>query len=237
MQLNEENNYIKVLDKGFVILVDYMGDDRSAVKAARVSHGKDISTEERDKNLISYLMKHGHLSPFEHITFTFHVKAPIFVVRQWFRHRIGMSPNEMSRRYTSKNANEFYVPQHIRIEDPTDKQSSIKHEDENTKNEALKIIQETYTQVYNAYESLLKLGVAREMARIVLPVGEYTEFYLTTNARALMHFLDLRASTHAQWEIQEYAKALAQVFKKLCPWTYEAYLKYEYKGDVLKNEI
>ncbi len=100
--MKNSENILKVLDKGFVEIVDYMGGDRSAVRAARVSHGKDISTDERDKNLIAYLMKNGHTSPFEHITFTFHVKAPIFVVRQWFRHRIGMSPNEISRRYTSK---------------------------------------------------------------------------------------------------------------------------------------
>ncbi len=122
-----------MLDKGFVTLVDMMGDDRSAVRAARVSHGKDISTDERDRKLIDYLMEHGHLSPFEHITFTFHVKAPIFVVRQWFRHRIGMSPNEISRRYTSKNVNEFYVPDHIRVQDTKDKQSSNVYSDEQGK--------------------------------------------------------------------------------------------------------
>jgi thymidylate synthase (FAD) len=233
---------IKVLDKGFVTLVDMMGDDRSAVRAARVSHGKDISTDERDRKLIDYLMEHGHLSPFEHITFTFHVKAPIFVVRQWFRHRIGMSPNEISRRYTSKNVNEFYVPDHIRVQDTKDKQSSNVYSDEQgkegsltaNKEEALEIIEEVYQKSYEAYEKLINMGVAREMARIILPVGEYTEFYLTTNARALMHFLDLRASSHAQWEIQEYAKTLAIFFQKTCPWSYEAYLKYQYKGDLLK---
>jgi thymidylate synthase (FAD) len=232
--LTTNKESIKVLDKGFVTLVDIMGDDRSAVRAARVSHGKDISTDEKDRKLINYLMEHGHLSPFEHITFTFHVKAPIFVVRQWFRHRIGMSPNEISRRYTSKNVNEFYIPDHIRIQDTKDKQSSNIYSDEQLREEALEIIEEVYKKSYEAYEKLINMGVAREMARIILPVGEYTEFYLTTNARALMHFLDLRASSHAQWEIQEYAKALAIFFQKKCPWSYEAYLKHQYKGNLLK---
>lgn len=227
---------IEVLDKGFVELIDIMGDDRSAVRAARVSHGKDVSTDERDKKLINYLMKYGHLSPFEHITYTFHVKAPIFVVRQWFRHRIGMSPNEISRRYTSVNVNEFYVPDHIRIQDTKNKQNSIRIEDEQLKAKTIEIIEEVYKKSYEAYEELINIGIAREMARTVLPVGQYTEFYLTTNIRALMHFLDLRASEHAQWEIQEYAKALAYFFKETCPWSYEAYLKYQYKGDVL-NQI
>jgi thymidylate synthase (FAD) len=212
-----------------------MGGDRSAVRAARVSHGKDISTDERDKNLIAYLMKNGHTSPFEHITFTFHVKAPIFVVRQWFRHRIGMSPNEISRRYTSKNVDEFYIPSNIRIQDIEDKQKSVVVEDEGLKKQMIEIIEEAYLKTYESYEKLINLGVAKELARIILPVGEYTEFYLTTNARALMHFLDLRASSHAQWEIQQYAIALAHFFQKICPWTYEAYIKYVYQGDVLEK--
>lgn len=233
--MKNSENILKVLDKGFVEIVDYMGGDRSAVRAARVSHGKDISTDERDKNLIAYLMKNGHTSPFEHITFTFHVKAPIFVVRQWFRHRIGMSPNEISRRYTSKNVDEFYIPSNIRIQDIEDKQKSVVVEDEGLKKQMIEIIEEAYLKTYESYEKLINLGVAKELARIILPVGEYTEFYLTTNARALMHFLDLRASSHAQWEIQQYAIALAYFFQKICPWTYEAYIKYVYQGDVLEK--
>lgn len=233
--MKNSENILKVLDKGFVEIVDYMGGDRSAVRAARVSHGKDISTDERDKNLIAYLMKNGHTSPFEHITFTFHVKAPIFVVRQWFRHRIGMSPNEISRRYTSKNVDEFYIPSNIRIQDIEDKQKSVVVEDEGLKKQMIEIIEDAYLKTYESYEKLINLGVAKELARIILPVGEYTEFYLTTNARALMHFLDLRASSHAQWEIQQYAIALAYFFQKICPWTYEAYIKYVYQGDVLEK--
>jgi len=228
-----KNMKINVLDKGFVHLVDCMGDDRSAVRAARVSYGKELSTEEKDKKLINYLLKHGHFSPFEHISFTFHVKAPIFVVRQWFRHRIGMSPNEISRRYTSKQADEFYLPDHIRIQDTKNKQGSFKTDDKELTQKAINKIEKIYDETYSVYKELLDMGVAREMARTVLPVGQYTEFYLTTNARAIMHFLDLRADSHAQWEIQEYAKAIAEVFKEKCPWTYESFIKNYYKGNIL----
>ena len=186
--MGNSEKILKVLDKGFVEIVDYMGGDRSAVRAARVSHGKDISTDEKDKRLIEHLMKNGHTSPFEHITFTFYVKAPIFVVRQWFRHRIGMSPNEISRRYTSKNVDEFYIPTNIRFQDTDDKQKNIVVGDEKLKKEVIEIIEEAYEKSYEAYEKLINIGVTKELARIILPVGEYTEFYLTTNARALMHF-------------------------------------------------
>lgn len=228
-----KNKKIDVLDKGFVQLVDYMGNDRSAVRAARVSYGKELSTEEKDKKLINYLLKHGHFSPFEHISFTFHVKAPIFVVRQWFRHRIGMSPNEISRRYTSKQADEFYLPDHIRIQDTKNKQGSFKTDNKELTQKAINKIEKIYNKTYSVYQELLDMGVAREMARTVLPVGQYTEFYLTTNARAIMHFLDLRADSHAQWEIQEYAKAIAEIFQEKCPWTYESFIKNDYKGNIL----
>jgi thymidylate synthase (FAD) len=228
-----KNKKINVLDKGFVQLVDNMGNDRSAVKAARVSYGKELSTDERDKKLINYLLKHGHFSPFEHISFTFHVKAPIFVVRQWFRHRVGMSPNEISRRYTSKQADEFYLPDHIRIQDTKNKQGSLKTNDKELTEKAINKINKIYDETYSVYQELLDMGVAREMARTVLPVGQYTEFYLTANARALMHFFNLRADSHAQWEIQEYAKAMANIFEKICPWTYESFIKNDYKGNIL----
>lgn len=234
------SNKIKVLDNGFVEFVDKMGDDKRVVETARISYNKSVLSNDRtltkqDISLLNSLIKNGHLTPFEHITITFHVKAPIFVVRQWFRHRIGMSPNEISRRYTSKNVDEFYIPSNIRIQDIEDKQKSVVVEDEGLKKQMIEIIEEAYLKTYESYEKLINLGVAKELARIILPVGEYTEFYLTTNARALMHFLDLRASSHAQWEIQQYAIALAHFFQKICPWTYEAYIKYVYQGDVLEK--
>jgi thymidylate synthase (FAD) len=232
MQENQKKT-IKILDKGFVTLIDQMGNDRSAVRAARVSYGQEISTDERDKKLINYLLKHSHFSPFEHISFTFHVKAPIFIVRQWFRHRIGMSPNEISRRYTSKQADEFYIPDHIRTPDKENKQGSIKIKNSELSQECINLIENAYMESYNIYNNLLNKGVAREMARMVLPVGQYTEFYLTTNLRALFHFFNLRADSHAQWEIQEYARAMAEIVKEICPWSFEAFINHNYTGDLL----
>lgn len=226
---------INVLDKGFIRLVDLLGNDRTAVKAARVSYGKELSTEERDKKLINYLMEHKHHSPFEHQVFTFHIKTPIFIARQWMRHRIG-SYNEISRRYTTKFAEEFYIPDHIRIQDTENKQGSIPTEDKHMENKAIGIIKYTYDYLFETYNKLLEMGVAREMARMILPVGQYTQFYWTVNTRSLMNFLNLRADSHAQWEIQQYAISLAKIFKDKLPWTYEAFIKFEYKGDLL-NEV
>nr|WP_276318747.1 FAD-dependent thymidylate synthase [Marinitoga lauensis] len=214
-------------------LVDMLGNDRTAVKAARVSYGKEISNDDKDKKLIYYLMKHKHHSPFEHQVFTFHVKTPIFIARQWMRHRIG-SYNEISRRYTTKYAEEFYIPDHIRIQDTVNKQGSIKTNDEHMQNKAINIINYTYDYLFETYNKLLEMGVAREMARMILPVGQYTQFYWTVNTRSLMNFLNLRADSHAQWEIQQYAVALAEVFKEKLPWTYEAFMNFEYRGDLLK---
>ncbi|MBT1248675.1 MULTISPECIES: FAD-dependent thymidylate synthase [unclassified Thermosipho (in: thermotogales)] len=223
----------KVLDKGFLRLVDILGDDYSAVKAARVSYGKGIKTPDKDKKLIFYLMEHKHETPFEHIVFTFHVKTPIFVARQWFRHRIG-SFNEASLRYTELK-DEFYIPNHIRKNVKEDKQKAVKVEDEDLKNMALELISKAIEDSYRAYKELLKIGVAREMARIVLPMSSYTQFYWTVNARSLMNFLNLRADSHAQFEIQQYAIKIAEIFKEKCPWTFEAFLKFNYRGDILKG--
>ncbi|SHH37793.1 FAD-dependent thymidylate synthase [Thermosipho atlanticus] len=224
----------KILDKGFVRLVDLMGNDFSAVKAARVSYGKGLKTPEKDKNLIFYLMEHRHETPFEHIVFTFHVKSPIFVARQWFRHRIG-SFNEASLRYTELK-DEFYLPNHIRINDTKDKQKGVIIQNDELKNKALELIQDSLENSYNVYQQLLSMGIAREMARIVLPMSSYTQFYWTVNARSLMNFLNLRADSHAQWEIQQYALAIAKIFQEKCPWTYEAFIKFRYTGDLLKNK-
>jgi thymidylate synthase (FAD) len=222
----------KVLDKGFVKLIDMLGDDRAAVRAARVSYGKELSTDERDKKLINYLMEHKHHSPFEHQVFTFHIKTPIFVARQWMRHRIG-SYNEISRRYTTKYAEEFYIPDHIRIQDTKNKQGSIPTDDEHMEKKAIDIIKYTYDYLYETYNKLLEMDVAREMARMILPVGQYTQFYWTVNTRSLMNFLNLRGDSHAQWEIQQYAIVLAEIFKERLPWTYEAFMQFEYRGDLL----
>jgi len=214
---------ITVLDKGFVELVDVMGNDLSAVRAARVSYDMDVLDEERDKKLIEFLLKNGHETPFEHIVFSFHVKCPIFVARQWFRHRIA-SYNELSGRY-SKLSYEFYLPDPARLRKGADIDGRA----------ALEKIEEVTRSAFQTYLELLKMGIPREVARIVLPLNLYTRFYWTVNARSLMNFLNLRADSHAQWEIQQYALAIAKIFKEKCPWTFEAFLKYAYKGDLLKG--
>ncbi len=204
---------IKVLDKGFVELTDLFGGDVAAVRAARISY-MSKSDPSRDRNLVDFLLKQGHESPFEHIVFTFKVKAPIFVARQWFRHRIG-SFMERSGRYTEFEE-EFYVPTSERA------------------NGQEKVIENAFKIAFETYRSLLKNGVKREVARTVLPMSLYTQWYWTVNARSLMNFLNLRADTHAQREIQLYALAVAEFFKAGCPWTYEAFVKYAYKGNVLE---
>ncbi len=204
---------INVLDKGFVELLDVFGGDEAAVRAARISY---MSTPdlEGDKRLISLLMVNGHESPFEHITLTFYVKAPIFVARQWFRHRIG-SFSERSGRFTEFDE-EFYIP------DETRAGGNVK-EMENAMHDA-----------FETYKHLLKSGVKREVARVVLPMSLYTQWYWTVNVRSLMNFLKLRADKHAQYEIRSYAIAVAKFFRESCPLTYKAFVKKAYKGDILE---
>lgn len=229
-----KNIEYRVLDKGFVRLIDSMGDDLSAAQAARVSYGKGISSDpQRDKKLIFYLMKHGHETPFEHIVFKFHVKAPLFVARQWFRHRIA-SYNEISGRYT-RLSHEWYIPERIRVPDTINRQGSVFTENKEDEKEIINLIKESMENSYLVYKGLLEKGVAKELARIVLPLSMYTQWYWTVNARSLMNFLNLRADSHAQWEIRQYAIKIADIFKELCPWTYEAFLNYKYSGDVLKR--
>lgn len=222
----------KVLDRGFVRLVEAMGDDLTAVRAARVSHGAGLKSPERDKALIMYLMEHKHETPFEHIVFTFHVKAPIFVARQWFRHRIG-SFNEISQRYTEIKEEEFYLPLNLRVNVPEDRQKSVEVEDEQRLAKVRQMMSELFDRAYGMYRELIGEGIARELARIVLPLATYTQFYWTVNARSLMNFLNLRADSHAQWEIQRYAIAVAEFFQERCPWTFEAFRKFSYRGDLL----
>jgi len=228
----EKEFFFKVLDKGFVELYDIMGNDLRAVESARVSFQKGLSSEERDRKLIDYLMDNGHESPFEHIVFTFRVKAPLFVARQWLRHRIA-SINEVSQRY-SVVKEEFYIPNHVRIKDEVNHQGSVKADDEKLKKEYIDAVEEQSRKAYEEYKRLLESGVAREMARVILPTNMYTMWFWTVNARSLMNFLSLRADSHAQFEIQEYALCMGEIFKKTCPWTYEAFIKHTYKGDLLK---
>lgn len=219
---------IPVLDSGFIRLVHFMGGDSGAIQAARVTFGSVSKGEERDRKLIEYLLRHNHLTPFEHAVFQFHVKCPIFVARQWMRHRWG-SYNEISARYTEVSE-EFYIPSSFRQQDSVNKQGSkitgaLDH----------KKLREEFSCVissaYDRYKSLLEKGVAREMARMVLPVCQYTQFYWTVNARSLMNFISLRADSHAQLEMQNYALAMARVFRERMPWTWDAFRAIIWKGD------
>ncbi|MEO0255166.1 MAG: FAD-dependent thymidylate synthase [candidate division WOR-3 bacterium] len=213
----------KVLDKGFLRLVEFMGGDNSVVQSARVSYGSGLKGEEKDKKLLFYLMENEHMTPFEHSVFKFHVKCPIFVARQWFRHRWG-SYNEISGRYTEYK-DEYYLPEKLRVQSKKDKQMSEFGDIEEEK-ELLKKMQDIFEKSFEVYRELLERGVAREIARIVCPLSTYTQFYWTVNARSLMNFLRLRLDIHAQYEIREYAKCILEIFKEKMPWTYEAFLKY-----------
>lgn len=224
MQENERKDIISfpVLDKGFVKLVDFMGGDQRATDSARVSFGGSSKGEERDRKLIKYLLKNGHLSPFEHTVFQFHIKCPLFVARQWMRHRIA-SYNEISARYTEVKE-EFYIPEAFRIQDLVNRQGSIETKDLDQEM-LLKIYKESINASYSAYKKLLEAGVAREMARAVLPVSQYTQFHWTINARSLLNYIDLRSDSHAQYEIRCYANVIKEIFRKKMPWTAAALLE------------
>jgi thymidylate synthase (FAD) len=216
---------IPVLDHGFVRLDDAMADDLSVVNGARVSFARHKSEmDDSDAGLIRFLMRERHGTPFEHNSFRFHIRAPIFVAREWFRHRVG-SFNEFSMRY-AKATDEFYVPEPEDVRSQVGKPGAYSFEPvaddvaEATREE----LRGVYEAAYAAYERLVELGVARELARTVLPVGAYTEFYWTVNARALMNFLSLRNSETAQREIRRYAEACEQFLADKMPVTYAAFV-------------
>jgi thymidylate synthase (FAD) len=216
---------IEVLDHGFVRLDDAMATDLSVVNAARVSFARrKEEMDESDAGLIRFLMRDRHGTPFEHNAFRFHVRAPLFVAREWFRHRIG-SFNEFSMRY-AKATDEFYVPDLEDVRSQVGKPGAYSFEPvsdevaEATRDELAAV----YAAAFSAYERLVEMGVARELARAVMPVGAYTEFYWTVNARALMNFISLRAAETAQREIRWYADAVELLFAERMPVTYEAFV-------------
>ena len=197
-------------------LVRTGGSDVDVVNAARVSYGKIVETiDERDKKLITYLLKHAHTSPFEHTQLVFRVKAPIYVVRQWMRHRVGVSYNEISARYAVLPL-EFYTPKKWRSQDATNKQGShvatLDRDDE-----LHAAYEQSIDAAKQAYKTLLDGGVCRELARGVLPVSTYTQFVFTCNLLSLFHFVRLRADAHAQWEIQQYAKNMLEMATESFP--------------------
>ena len=219
------DNTIRVLDHGFVRLDDAMADDLSVVNGARVSFARHKDElDDSDQGLIRFLMRERHGTPFEHNAFRFHVRCPIFVAREWFRHRVG-SFNEFSLRY-ARATDDFYVPEPEDVRTQIGKPGAYSFEpvsDElaETTREELRAVYET---AYRTYEQLVEQGVARELARSVLPVGAYTEFYWTVNARSLMNFLSLRNSETAQREIRRYAEACERFLEEQMPVTYAAFV-------------
>jgi thymidylate synthase (FAD) len=216
---------IPVLDHGFVRLDEAMADDLSVVNGARVSFAKHkTELDDSDAGLIRFLMREKHASPFEHAVFRFHVRCPIFVAREWFRHRWS-SFNEFSMRY-ARATDDFYVPAPEDVRSQVGKPGAYSFEPvsdevaETTREE----LRQVYEAAYAAYERLVELGVARELARAALPVGAYTEFYWTVNARALMNFISLRNSETAQREIRRYAEACERFFAERMPVTHAAFL-------------
>ncbi len=222
-----ENHEFKVLDYGLVRLVDFMGGDTAVVQSARVSFGKGATNDERDKKLIFFLLANGHETPFEHSVFKFHIKCPIFVARQWFRHRIA-SYNEISGRYTEMKE-EFYLPENMRRQKARNYKYEVMQGELN--DELRDKILKHYNSSFALYQELLEQGVAKEHARIVLPLSLYTQFYWTINSRALMNFLKLRMEEHAQYEIRQFANAIDQIFQDKMPRSHEAFMKYVVAGE------
>ena len=236
---------IEVLDHGFIRVIDYMGDDSSIVQSARVSYGKGTKKISNDKGLIKYLMRHRHSTPFEMCEIKFHIKLPIFIARQWIRHRTA-NVNEYSARYSILDK-EFYIPSAENLA----AQSAINNQgrgDALTDDEASNVIQilkKDAEQTYSNYETLLnessegniidesKSGIARELARMNLTLNTYTQWYWKIDLNNLLHFLALRADDHAQYEIRVYADAMLDIVKKCAPLTYEAFEDYRIGGTEL----
>jgi len=215
-----------VHENGFVRLDGCMADDLSVVNAARVSFGtRKTEMDDSDKGLIGFLMRERHGTPFEHNSFRFHVKCPIFVAREWFRHRIG-SFNEISGRYTVLE-NEAYVPVGEYVREQVGKPGAYTFTplDKDLADDVSKTISDQVNQSFRTYNYLIKMGVAKEIARVVLPVATFTEFYWTVNARALMNFLSLRTHETAQREIRDYAFIVEGCFKDQMPITFDFWEK------------
>lgn len=207
----------QVLDKGFVRMVDYYGSDSRIVQAARVSYGEGTKTVSQDGALIDYLLRHQHTSPFEQVVFTFHLKMPIFVARQWVRHRMGRM-NEVSGRYSIMK-DEFYVPENscISKQSTNNKQGRGEVFEEQQAKEFQAEFIEGQQKAYEVYKGMVEKGIAREIARINLPLALYTEFYWQMDLHNLFHFLKLRLDSHAQYEIRLYAEKILEIIKTVCP--------------------
>lgn len=218
---------IPVLDKGFVRLVDYLGGDARIVQSARVSYGEGTKTVREDRGLIHYLMRHQHTSPFEQVILTFHAKMPIFVARQWIRHRTARL-NEISGRY-SVMKDEFYLPapEQVRRQSATNRQGRDETPmDAAYAEKVVEALRREQESIYGNYTEMIEADVARELARINLPLSLYTEWYWQIDLHNLFHFLALRMEAHAQYEIRAFAEAMAKCAKAVAPLAYEAFEEY-----------
>ena len=231
-----------VLDHGFVRVVDYMGDDTSIVQSARVSYGKGTKKVSTDSGLIKYLMRHRHSTPFEMCEIKYHIKLPIFIARQWIRHRTA-NVNEYSARYSIMDK-EFYVPskKNLAAQSTNNRQGRGNLINGTQADSILKILKEDAERNYQHYEEMLnekydgtiiddkKQGLARELARMNLTLNSYTQWYWKTDLLNLLNFLALRADSHAQFEIREYADVMMNTVKKWVPTTYDAFIDYRVGG-------
>jgi thymidylate synthase (FAD) len=226
-----------VLDKGFVRLVDYLGGDERVVQSARVSYGSGTKSYREDAGLIDYLLRNSHTSPFEQVVFTFHIKLPIFVARQWIRHRTARL-NEISGRY-SVMKDDFYVPapEDIALQSTDNKQGrSAEALDSASAEKVRSALAGGQSSAYTAYSSLVDEGIARELARINLPLSLYTEWYWQIDLHNLFHFLKLRLDAHAQKEIRLYAKVLFEIAGKVAPRCCESFKRHKLEGVVFSGD-
>lgn len=240
----------KVLDKGFVRLVDWMGDDSSIARAARVSYGKGTKSVNEDSALIDYLIRHQHTSPIEMVEFIFHIKLPLFSMAQLVRHRTS-SLNQVSARYSIME-DEFYIPNSLRVQSKNNKQASEVGNFGEAERFFLNKISRLSDDAYEDYEILMKYGVAREMARMILPQNLYTQVYWKQDLKNLLHLLKLRMDEHAQYEIKVFADAIYEIIREIVPNTVSSWenhilnsvtfssdeltlLEKRYTGDVIKN--
>ena len=231
-----------ILDHGFIRVIDYMGDDTSIVQAARVSYGKGTKKVSTDASLIKYLMRHWHSTPFEMCEIKYHVKLPIFIARQWIRHRTA-NVNEYSARYSILDK-EFYLPskENLAAQSSSNRQGRGKVLEGEQADQVLELLKDDAERTYNNYETMLnerfdgstidenKKGLARELARMNLTLSTYTQWYWKTDLLNLMNFLRLRADSHAQYEIRVYADIMLDTVSKWVPTTYDAFMDYRVGG-------
>ena len=238
---------LPVLDHGFVRVIDYMGDDAAIVQAARVSYGRGTRRVNEDRGLINYLMRHHHTTPFEMCEIKYHVKLPIFVARQWIRHRTA-NVNEYSARYSILDK-EFYIParEHLAAQATTNRQGRGEAVEGEMAQRVLDLLRRDAENAYAVYSELInedssgspidpsRPGLARELARINLSLGYYTQWYWKIDLHNLMHFLSLRADPHAQYEIRAYANVILETLARWVPMAYAAFLEYRKNAAVISS--